>query len=56
MCFVWISEPRATFDLSIFNYWIFINESECVYCEVGLGNCIKKFTFCLERLNSLFIQ
>jgi hypothetical protein len=53
---VWMSEHTATFDLHIIDCWVFINDSECVLCAVGLGHYIKEFTFCPEILNSLFIQ
>jgi len=36
MCFVCISEQTAIISLYNINGLVFITETECVYCEVGL--------------------
>ena len=41
MCSVWMSEPRAIFELYIINYSVFINKAECVYCAVRTGSLYK---------------
>ena len=37
MCFVWIWEQTAIISLYSINWLVFITETECVYCAVGLG-------------------
>ena len=34
MCFVWISEQTANISLHSTNWFVFITETECVYCAV----------------------
>jgi hypothetical protein len=41
MCFVWLSEQTATFDLGSINRLISIAETECVYCAVRAESLCK---------------
>jgi hypothetical protein len=45
MCFVWISEQTATFDLYTITNWVCITETECVYCAVRAGSLYKADKF-----------
>jgi len=40
MGFVWLSEQKAIIFLYSVNWLVYMNETECVYCEVGLNLCV----------------
>jgi hypothetical protein len=57
MCFFffwWISEQTATFALYSIDCFVFIAETESVYCAVRIGSLLKRdYCFVHKKLNNL---
>jgi hypothetical protein len=53
MCFVWLSEETVTFAVYVINIFVFITETEGVYCAVRPESLYKADTFLPYMVNVL---